>query len=461
MARGFGRLRLQQQLLVVVVRGQHAEGIGGRFGRTECRRAGVVQHAPQGPHARIAHETGHHRLLGRRRNLRQLARDGGHVGQGVGRQQHQHAVHARVVQDNVEHGANALGRHGQVGDDGVGDGGVGLQHVGQRALRGGREVRAQHGGVRADQVHGELRRPAAVGDQCNAAALGAARVAQHLHGREQLHEVAHAHGAGPAQRRVEDGIAAVGVRAPCLEHDDRLDAGRGPQRAHEFARGSDVFKIEDDAVRARIAGQVVQQLGQAHHGLVAQRHGGGKADVHVLGPVHDGGHDRARLRHQRHASGAGQHRVLAEIQARVRPLRAEGPRPEEFAVVFLGPGAAQRQRAARVWVGQFVGQQDDRAGRQRRQPAQGFRQHGGRDANQGQIRTVARSQAFQPVRQVGRRAGFDRDDRGLRLQGGRQGTCRGQRPVGHDHQRAGFEHGRKSVSQHGEVGPGPVHTNLK
>ncbi|MCY1517000.1 hypothetical protein D9M68_516620 [compost metagenome] len=455
-AGGLRRLRLQQQLLVVVMGRQHAESVGGRFGRAERRRARVVQHAPQRPHARVAHETGHHRLLRLGRDLRQLARHGRHVRQRIGRQQHQHTVHAGIVEHSVQDGAYALRRQRRESDDRVGAGRVRLQHGRQRALGGGRKFRAQHGGVRADQVHGKLGRPAAVGDKRHAPALGTARVAQHLYRREQLHEVAHPHRTGSAQGGVEDGVAAVGIGPAGLEHDHRLDGGGRAQRAHEFAGRTHVFEVEHDAVRARVAGQVVQHFGQAHHRLVAQRHGGGKADMHVLGPVHDRGHDGARLRQQRHPAGARQHRVLAEIQAGVGTLGAEGPRAQQFAAVFLGPGPAQRLRAARIGIGKLVGQQDHRAGRQGRQAAQRFGQDRRRHANQGQIRPLPRRQALQAVRQVRRGARLAGDHRGFCLERGRQRARRRQRPVGNDHQRTGFEHRGKSVSQHRDRGPGPA-----
>ncbi|MNS17607.1 hypothetical protein D3C72_492850 [compost metagenome] len=453
MAGGVGRLGLQQQLLVVVVRRQHAEGVRGRLGRAKRRRARIVQHAPQRAHAGIAHETGHHRFLGGGRDLRQFARDGRHVGQRIGGQQHQHAIHPGVVQHGLQHGADAVGSHRQIGDDRIGDGRVRFQHRRQRALRGGRQFRAQHCGVGADQVHGQLRWPAAVGDQRDTAALRAPRVAQHLHRREELHEVAHADGARAAQGGVEDGVAAVGIGAAGLQHDHGLDAGRRAQRAHELPGGAHVFEVEHDAVRARIAGQVIQQLRQTHHRLVTERHRRGKADVHVFGPVHDGGHDGARLRHQRHAPGARQHRVLAEVQARVRPLRAKGTRAKQFATVFFCPCPAQGPRTARIRVGQWVRQQNHRTGRQRRQPAQGFGQHGWRYANQGQIGPRPRRQAFQRCGQFRRGARFAIHDRGFRLERGRQRARRRQGPVGNDHQRTGFEHRGKRVSQHREGRP--------
>ncbi len=358
------RLRLQQQLLVVVVGREHAESVRSRLRRAECRRARVVQHAPQRPHAGVAHETRHDGLFRLGGNLRQFTRHGLHVGQRVGRQQHQHTVHTVIVQHGVQHGPYAFRRQRRKRDDRVGGGGVRLQHGRQRALGRGGQFRAQHGGVGTDQVHRQLGRTAAVGNQRHAPALGAPRVAQHLHRREQLHEVAHADRAGAAQGRVEDGVAAVGIGPAGLQHNHGLDRGRRAQGAHEFAGWTHVFQIEHDAVRARIAGQVVQHLGQAHHGFVAQRHGGGETDVHVLGPVHDRGHDGARLRQQRHAAGARQHRVLAQVQACVRTLGAKGARPQQFAAVFLGPGTAERQRAARVGIGQFMRQQDYGARRQ-------------------------------------------------------------------------------------------------
>lgn len=372
-----GRLGLQQQLLVVVMGGQHAECVGGRFGRAERRGAGIVEHAAQRPHARVAHETADHRLARARRQLRQLARHRRHVGQRVGRKQHQHAIHAGVVEQAVQDGLDALGRKRRIGNDRIGGGGVGFQHVGQRALRRRRQLRLQHRGVRADEVQRQLRRAAAVGEQRHPAAARTPGIAQHLDGREQLHEVAHPHRPGAPQRGIEHGIGAVGVGAAGLEHDDGLDAGGGAQRAHELARRPHVLDIQHDAVGAGIAGQVIEHLRQPHDRFVAQRYRDGKPDVHVFGPVHHRRHDGARLRHQRHPPGARQRRMLAEVQAGVRTLRPERARPEQFAAVFGRPGAAQRLGTARIRVGQLVGQQDHGPRRQGRQAPQRLGQHPG------------------------------------------------------------------------------------
>ena len=451
MAGGLGRLGLQQQLLVVVMRGQHAEGVSGGFWRAKRRSAGIVQHAPQRPHAGVAHETGHHGLPGLGRDLSQLARHGRHVGQRVRRQQHQHAVHACIVQHGVEDRADALGRQRHIGDDGIGDGRVRLQHGRQRPLCRGRQLGLEHGGVGADQVQGQLRRSVAVGDQRHAPPLRPPGIAQHLDRREQLHEVAHPHRAGAPQRGVEHSIAAVGAVLAGLEHDDRLHAGGGAQHAHELARRPDVLQIEHDAVGARVAGQVVQHLGQADHGLVAQRDGDGKADVHVLGPVHDRRHDGARLGQQGHPAG----RASTGCWLRFRPACGRCAPKERGPSSSQRFSSAQARHSASVPRGYGSGSSCGSRMTERGDSAASRRSVSGSTAGDTQTRARSgRSPGARPFRLAGS-SGASPTAQSTTVQralsAGDRDPAAG-RPVGHDHQRTGFEHRGQGVSQHGVAG---------
>jgi hypothetical protein len=88
-----------------------------------------------------------------------------------------------------------------------------------------------------------------------------------------------------------------------LDHEDRLAARRGAQGAHEAARLADALDIDQDALRLRIGGEVVENLAEVDIGRRAHRHHAGKTDVVGRRPVEDGGTQGARLRHQRQVAG--------------------------------------------------------------------------------------------------------------------------------------------------------------
>jgi hypothetical protein len=134
---------------------------------------------------------------------------------------------------------------------------------------------------------------------------------QRLGGVEQLPDVLHAHdaerGGRPHRKRYRS-------RRPCrsafrrlptrrvatgLEQDDRLDARRRAQRAHEAAGVADAFDVEQDVVGAVVVNQVVEDLAEIDVRRAAQRDDAGKADAVAGGPVENGRADGARLRNQR------------------------------------------------------------------------------------------------------------------------------------------------------------------
>ncbi|VFR93967.1 hypothetical protein RAN3_0679 [plant metagenome] len=428
------------------MRGQHAEGVRRRLGRAEGGRAGVVQAPAQRPHAGIAHEAGDHRLARLGRQLGQLRGHGGNVGTRVRRQQHQHAVDVGVFLQRVHHRLGAGGRERQIGDDGIGRRDARLQYLAQRPQGGRRQLGAHRGRVRPHQVQGQLGRPAAVGDQGDAPPARPARIAQHLQGREELYEIAHADRAGAAQRGVEHGIGQAGIQRPArLQHDHGLDAGGRAQRAHELTGETDLFHVKRDAVGARVAGQVVQHLRQSQDRLVAQGQRRGEADLHILGPVHHRGHDGARLRHQRHLAAACQQRMLAEIQPRVRTLHAEGVRPQQGAFVRQRPVAAQRAASGGVGIRLVVRQEDGAGGPPRSQPRQRLRQQPGRHADQRQVRPALSHFRRWPAGGLARRAVGQHQ---LLAQGGRQGVQDGQGTIGGHQQCARLEQRGEGVTQH-------------
>jgi hypothetical protein len=87
----------------------------------------------------------------------------------------------------------------------------------------------------------------------------------------------------PASAPVCEAAACEAVAgAPGLDHDHRLVARGGARGRHELARRLDRFDVEQDGARARIAGQVVEQVAEVDVGVLAQRHHVREADARDL-----------------------------------------------------------------------------------------------------------------------------------------------------------------------------------
>src|ERR1035437_3396506 len=111
----------------------------------------------------------------------------------------------------------------------------------------------------------------------------------------------------------------TGRVATGLEQDDRFDARRRTQGAHEAARVTDAFDVEQDVVRAVVADEVVENFAEVDVGRAAQRNDAGKADMIALGPVEDRRAHGAGLRNQRQVADvrtdAGEGGVEIEFRA--------------------------------------------------------------------------------------------------------------------------------------------------
>jgi hypothetical protein len=180
-------------------------------------------------------------------------------------------------------------------------------------------------------VCGHGARPAAVGDDRQALALRTELRGQRLGGIEQLADVLDAHDAGAAHGGVENDVGAAGhsrVRFDCrqptgvatgLEQDDRLDARRRTQRAHEAAGVANAFDVEQDVMGEVVVDQVIEDFAEIDIGGAAQRDDAGKTDAVAGRPVEDRRADRSRLRDQRQIADigvdAGKSRVESEIGA--------------------------------------------------------------------------------------------------------------------------------------------------
>ena len=251
-------------------------------------------------------------------------------------------------------------------------------------------------------------------------------------------------------------LAAGGLPAG-LHHHHRLGVGGGAQCAHEAPRVADAFHVDQDALRAGVAGQEVQHLRQVDHRVGPQRDHGREAHAVLACPVQHGRGQRARLRHQRQRPARCQRSQAADIQLQRRPLQAQAVRSQQVDAVAprdqLQFGADRRRQAA----GQDQrGAAADAAGDLHR------RHHLiGRQRDHGQIGPG--------VRQVGQRAaGADvqpgdgagigpwpgqRGMHGAGLAGGfgslRQGRLAGQRRAHERHDRSRVEQRCEEVAVHG------------
>ena len=199
-----------------------------------------------------------------------------------------------------------------------------------------------------DPVGGQHTGAAAIGDDGQALAHRAVARGQAFGSREQLHKRSDTHGAGAAQGGIKHIVAtdngtAVGLRglvagrfASGLEHDHRFGIGRRAQRAHEAPGVGDAFEVHDDALRARIVGQIVQHLGNVHGRIRAQGDDAGKAHRILVGPVQHGGGECAGLRHQRQRTGLGQGTGDAGIELQQRILKAQAVGAQQLHVFALG-----------------------------------------------------------------------------------------------------------------------------
>ena len=190
---------------------------------------------------------------------------------------------------------------------------------------------------------------------------------QALGGREQLDERFHTYRAGAAQRRIEYHVAehhrtGVGQRrlrggggVARLEHDHRLGIGRATQRRQEAARIGEPLHADHDAVGGRIGGEKIERLRQVHGRVGAERNDRRQPHGVLVGPVENGGGERARLRDQRQAAGTGQRAGHAGVQVQARALVAEAVGTEQVDLVALGDGD---QRRGQRWID--AGRQDQR-----------------------------------------------------------------------------------------------------
>ena len=191
-------------------------------------------------------------------------------------------------------------------------------------------------------------RAAAVGDDGEAVAERAELGSERLGGVEELTDVLDADHAGAAHGGVEHGIGnggharvggsghGTGFVAAGLEQDDRLDARRRAQGAHEAAGVADAFDVHQDVVRAAVVDQVVEDLAEIDVGRHAQRDDRGEADLVGLGPVEHGRAHGARLRDEGKIARVGGDLGESGVEAEFRPDDAETVRTEDAHVVGTG-----------------------------------------------------------------------------------------------------------------------------
>jgi hypothetical protein len=124
----------------------------------------------------------------------------------------------------------------------------------------------------ASPVGGHGARPATIGYDGQAVAQRAEFGGQCLGGVEELADVLDANHAGTAHGGIENGVGNCGHArmgggssrarfvATGLEQDNRLDAGRGTQGAHETPGVADAFDIHQDVMRAAVIDQIIEDF---------------------------------------------------------------------------------------------------------------------------------------------------------------------------------------------------------
>jgi hypothetical protein len=174
-----------------------------------------------------------------------------------------------------------------------------------------RERRLRQAGERAaeidEPVDGEHADAAAVGDDGQALAGEGLLAAECLGSGEQFVEIEHAQQARASEGCILDrvgsgegaGMRRCGARSALMaarfDDDNRLDAGGGTRRRHEFPGPSDRLDIEQDGAGHPVGGGIIETIGKIHIGLVAERDDGRQADAAAHGPLDETGGDRARL----------------------------------------------------------------------------------------------------------------------------------------------------------------------
>jgi len=364
--------RLQQELLVPVVGRDVVVQLDRRFRHAEGRDRCVLHRQARFEHLFLAHPAGQDRLRGLVADVDHRLRDGHRLRHRLRREHHQHAVHVLVLRHRKDGIAVALGRRVAADVDRIAVRPGGRQRRVER-LRGRHRQVGERNVEVAGAVGGHRARSAAVGDDGQALALRAELGGQRLRGVEQLADVLDAHDAGAADGGVENDVGAgdharVGLHggraggvAAGLEQDDRLDARRRAQRAHEAAGVADAFDVKQDVVRAAVVDQVVENLAEIDVGRAAQRNDAGEADAVALRPVEYRGAHGARLRNQREMADVGIDAREGGVQAEFRADDAEAVGAEHAHVVAAGDFEHLAfERGARVaGLGEARGDDDD------------------------------------------------------------------------------------------------------
>lgn len=272
----------------------------------------------------------------------------------------------------------------------------------ERAQRGLGE-RRQLAAAKDQRVDRHHARAAAIGHDGQALAMQRPRPRQRLDRIEQFAGRPHAEHAGTADGRVVD-VVGAGERAGVgggrlgrlrgaarLDGQHRLVAGGGPRGRHELAAIRHRLQVQQDGVRARVAGQVVDHIAGIYIGAVAERDEMGEADLPRARPVQHGGGQGARLRHEGQCAGQRGGVREAGVQADARHHQPDAVGPEDAQQV--GPRRLQHGLLHRLAVpvggAAQAGRQHDRRPRTappqlRDQP----RYRGGRSADDGQLRRL-------------------------------------------------------------------------
>ena len=308
------RRRLVEAAQVVRILPHVIENARCGVGICERRNAGLGEDALARGDIEAAHPARQHRLsAGAVRVGPQPVGGLCRLGHVLRREHDQEAIAVRIVAGDLQRLCIPL-RIGVAEDvDGIAVAPRARKEPVQLLLRGWRQ-QCQLATPAHERVRRQDARPAGIGENGQAIAPGPRLLGQRIGHIEQVGDAIDAQDAAAAERGRQDLVAAgerAGVggggergrrRASRLDHDDRLLQRDRPRRGEERTRVADRLYIDEDALRMRVAGQVVDQIAEADVQHRAQRGKGREAHVRFQAPVEDGSEQRAALAQKGHVA---------------------------------------------------------------------------------------------------------------------------------------------------------------
>ena len=256
------------------------------------------------------------------------------LAEGAGGFDHQHAVHARVREQQIQ-GLPVGGGAGLIAE-------VHRVGLGARFDERFQSLLGRFGKLRqsaAESIERVGRQQAHAG---TVAQDGQAVVAdppgrfEHLDHLQQFIAVFHPQQAGAAERGGVHCIGRLfGVTAG-FQHDDRLDARGAAGRRQKLARIADLLQVQQDRPGVRVSGQIVQDIGQIDIDTVAQVDQMTEAEAVVIADVQCGLTDGAGFGDERDLTGEQRLTVQTDVEVVERDVKSLGAGSQHPQQIRLG-----------------------------------------------------------------------------------------------------------------------------